>query len=54
MFALLMELDAMIQVSIFLQPHRTVVAYLVQRKFGLFRRNPWKPRLKNTDVLHPS
>jgi len=40
MFALLMEPYAMIQVSILLQRHRTVVANLVPGKFSLFRRNP--------------
>jgi len=41
MFALLMEPYAMIQVSISLQPDRTMVANLVPGKLGLFRRNPW-------------
>jgi len=45
---------AMIQVSILLQQHRTVVANFVPGNFGLFRRNPWKPFaepwLKNTVV----
>jgi len=54
MFALLMEPCAMIQVSILLQTHRTVVANFVPDKFGLFRRNPWQslaePRLKNTGI----
>jgi len=54
MFVFIMEPYAMIQVSILLQPHRTVVANFVLRKFGLFRRNPWQPlaepQLKNTDV----
>ena len=49
MFALLMEPSAMIQVSISLQPDRTMVVNLVP---GKFRRNPWwplaEPRLKNT------
>jgi len=35
-----MEPYAMIQVSILLQRHRTVVANLVPGKFSLFRRNP--------------
>jgi len=58
--ALLMEPYAMIQVSIMLQPHRTLVANFVPGNFGLFRRNPWQPlaepqgfaepRLKNTEV----
>jgi len=43
MFALLMEPYAMIWMSIFLQPHRHIVANFVQGKFGQFRRNPWKP-----------
>jgi len=34
----------MIQVSILLQPHRTVVANFVPRNFGLFRRNPKVPQ----------
>jgi len=43
MLVLLMEPYAMIQVSILLQPHRTVVANFISGKFGLFRRNPgWK------------
>jgi len=51
----------MIQVSILVQPHRTVVANFVQGNFGLFRRNPWQPlaehkgsvepRLKNTALM---
>jgi len=52
MFALLMETCAMIQLSILLQPHRTVVANFVPGNFGLFRRNLWQslvePSLKNT------
>jgi len=40
MFVLLIEFYAMIQVSISLQTHRTVVAYFVPGNFGLFRRNP--------------
>jgi len=62
MFALLMEPYALIQVSILLQPHKTVVANLVPGNFGLFRRNPWQPltdprgsvepRLKNTALQH--
>jgi len=40
MFALHMEPYAMTQVSIFLQPHRTVVAYFAPGNFGLFRRQP--------------
>jgi len=58
MFALLMEPYTMIQVSILLQPHRTVIANFVPGNFGLILRNPWKPlaepwgsvepRLKNT------
>jgi len=43
LFALLMKLCAMIQVSILQQPHRTVVANFVPGNFGLFRRNPWQP-----------
>jgi len=43
MFALLMEPYAMIQVSVLLQRQRTVVVNFVPGKFGLFRRNPWKP-----------
>jgi len=60
MFALFMELYAMIQVSILLQLHRTVVANFVLGNFGLFWRIPWKslaepwgsaePQLKNTDA----
>jgi len=55
-----MESYAMIQASILLQRHRTVVANFVRGKFCLFRQNPWqplaepqgfaKPSLKNTDV----
>jgi len=43
-FALLIEPYAMMQVSILLQLHRTVVANLAQDKFGLglFQRNPWQ------------
>ena len=56
MFALLTEPYAMIQVSILLQQHRTVVANFVPGEFGLFRRNPWQPleepRLKNTGLQH--
>ena len=58
MFVLLMEPYAMTQVSILLQPHRTVVVNFVPGNFSLFRRNPWQPlaepwgsaepRLKNT------
>jgi len=44
MFALLTEPDAMIQVFILLQRHRTVVANFVRGNFGLFRRNPWQTR----------
>jgi len=33
----------MIQVSQFLQPHRTLVANLVPGKFSLFWQNPWQP-----------
>jgi len=36
MFALLTEPYAMIQVSLLLQPHRTVVVNLAPDKFGLF------------------
>jgi len=39
MFALLMEPYAMIQVSILLQPRRTMVANFVPGNFGLFWRN---------------
>jgi len=40
---LLTEPCAMIQVSVLLQLHRTVVANFVPGDFGLFRRNPcWK------------
>jgi len=42
-FALLMEPYAMIQVSVLLQRHRTVVANFVPGNFGLFRRKPWRP-----------
>jgi len=61
MSALLMEPYAMIQVSILLQPHRTVVANFVPGNFGLFRQKPWQPlaerkgsaepRLKNTALI---
>jgi len=34
----------MIQESILLQPHRTVVANFAPGNFGLFRRNLWQPR----------
>jgi len=40
MLGLLMETYAMIQKSILLQSHRTVVANFVPGKFGLFTRNP--------------
>jgi len=43
MFALLMEPYAMIQVTILLQLHRTVVANFVPGNFGLCRRNHWQP-----------
>jgi len=43
MFALLMELFAMIQLSILLPPHRTVVANFVPGNLGLFRGNPRQP-----------
>jgi len=50
MFALLMEPNAMIQVSILgycetvvlLQLHRAVAGNFVPENFGLFRRNPWR------------
>jgi len=61
MFALLMEPNAMVQVSILLQLHRTVVANFIPGNFGLFRGNPWQPlaepkgsaepRLKNTVLM---
>jgi len=35
-----MEPYAMIQVSILVPPHRTVVTNFVPGNFGLFRRNP--------------
>jgi len=38
-----MEPYAMIQVSILLQPHRTVIANFVPDNFGLFRRKPCQP-----------
>ena len=44
MFALLVEPYAKIQVSILLQPHKTVVANFVAGTFGPFRRNPEVPR----------
>jgi len=47
--ALLMEPYAMLQVSILLQPHRTVVVNFVPGNFDLFRRNPkapWNPGWK--------
>lgn len=59
MFALLMKLYGTILLSIFLQPHRTVVAIFVQSNFGLFWWNPGnharnpvaaETRLKNTAV----
>jgi len=50
-----MEPYAMIQVSVLLQAHGTVVANFVPGNFGLFRRNPWQPlaepRLKNTAIM---
>jgi len=61
MFALLMKLYGTILLSIFLQPHRTVVAIFVQSNFGLFWWNPGnharnpvaaETRLKNTAVHH--
>ena len=52
-----MEPNAMIQVSILLQLHRTVFANFVPGHFGLFRGNPRQPlaeaRLKNTEVESP-
>jgi len=41
MFVLLMELYAMIQVSISLQTHRIVVMNFAPGNFILFGRNPW-------------
>ena len=43
MFALVMEPNAMIQLSVLTQPHRTAVANFVQGDFGHFRRNPYQP-----------
>jgi len=37
-----------LQVSILLQPHRTVVA-----NFGLFRRNPWQPIAEHKGSAEP-
>ena len=61
MFVPLKEPYATIQVSVLLQPHRTVVANFVPGYFGLFRPNPWQlfaepwgsaePRLKNTALI---
>jgi len=55
MFAMLMEPYGMIQVTILLQPHRTVVANFVPGNFDLFRRNLWQPlaeaRLKDTGLM---
>jgi len=55
MLPLLMEPYAMIQVSILLQPHRTVVENFVPGNFGLFRGNPRQPlaepRLQNTALM---
>jgi len=42
MLALLMEPYAMIQVSILLQAHVTVVANFVPDNFDLFLQNPWQ------------
>jgi len=42
MLVLLTEIYAMIQVSILLQLHRTVVANFLPNKFGLLGRNPWQ------------
>jgi len=47
MFALLVEPCAMIQVSVLLQPHITVVANFFPGNFSLFWWNPW---LKSTAV----
>jgi len=62
MFALFMEPYAMIQVSILLKLHRTVVANFVPSKFSLYRQNLWqpltelcgsvKPWLKNTVIQY--
>jgi len=41
MFALLVEPHAMIQVSLLLQPNRTVVANFIPGNFSLFWQNPW-------------
>jgi len=38
-----METYTMIQVSIMLQPHGTVVVNFVPGNFGFFRWNPWQP-----------
>jgi len=61
MYALLIEPNAMIQVSILLQLHGTVFANFVPGHFGLFRGNPRhpfaepygsvEPRLKNTALM---
>jgi len=53
MFVLLMEPHAMIQVSILLQPHRTVVTDFLPCKFGLFWRNIWQPLTKPWDSMEP-
>ena len=54
MFALFMELYAMIQVSILLQLHRTVVANFVSGNFGLFWRIPWKSLAEHEVLRNPS
>jgi len=55
MFAMLVEAETMIQVTILLQPHRTVVANFVPGNLGLFRRNHWQPLaepwLKNAGLM---
>jgi len=42
-FALFIKPYAIIEVSILLQQHRTVIANFVPGNFGLFRRNPRQP-----------
>jgi len=48
-----MESYAMIQVSILLQPHRSVVANFVPGNFGLCRRNPWQPFAERQGSTEP-
>ena len=53
MLALLMEPYAMIQVSILLQAHVTVVANFVPDNFDLFLQNPWQQLVESWGSAEP-